>query len=79
MLFLKQPLILPFLYHKSATTYQNDSYKVSNSKLKPELCDCVKTELIKLTASPRWSVSYTPCLCNDIETNLKEICSFGIS
>ena len=35
MLLLKQPLILPFLYHKSATTGQIDSYKVSNSKLKP--------------------------------------------
>ena len=33
---------LPFLYHKSATTSQIDPYKVSNSKLKPDPCNCVK-------------------------------------
>ena len=50
MLFLKPPLILLFLCHKSATTCQIDSYKVSNSKLKPDLCNCVKTEMIEYTA-----------------------------
>ena len=50
MLFLKQPLNLPFLYHKSATTYDIDSNKVSNSNLKPDLCNCLKTKIIKRTA-----------------------------
>ena len=46
MLFLKQPHILPFLCHKSATTDQIDSNKVSNSKLKLDLCNYVITEII---------------------------------
>ena len=50
MLFLKQPLILPFLSHKSATTCQIDSYKVSNSTLKPDLSNCLKTEMIESNA-----------------------------
>ena len=50
---LKQPLILPFLCHKSATTCQIDSYKVSNSKLKPDLCNCVKIEIIEFTTPPQ--------------------------
>ena len=50
MLLLKQPLILPSLYHKSATTSQIDSYKISNAKLKPDRCNCVKTEITKSTA-----------------------------
>ena len=37
VLFLKQPVILPFLCHESATTGQSDSNKVSNSKLKLDL------------------------------------------
>ena len=49
VLFLKEPLILPFLYHKSATTCQICSYKVSNSE--PDLCNCVKTEIIESTGS----------------------------
>ena len=53
MLFLKQPLILPFLYHKSATKCQIDSYKVSNSTLKPDLCKFAKTEMIESTAPPQ--------------------------
>ena len=53
MLFLKQPLILPFLCHKSATTCQIDSYKGSNSKLKPDLCNCVKTEINEYAALPQ--------------------------
>ena len=53
MLFLKQTHILPFLYHKSATTCQTgqvDSYKISNSKLKSGLNNCVKTETTEFTA-----------------------------
>ena len=50
---LKQPLILPFLFHKSATTGQIDSYKVSNSKLKPDLCNCAKSEIIEFMAPPQ--------------------------
>ena len=50
MLSLKQPLILPFLRHKSATTCQIDSNKVSNSKLKLDLC---KSEIIESTAPPK--------------------------
>ena len=53
MLVLKQPLILPFLCHKSATTCQIDPNKVSNSKLKPELCKYVKTEMIDSRAPPQ--------------------------
>ena len=45
--------MLPFLYHKSATTCQNDSNKVSNSKLKSDLCNCVAIEIIEPTASPQ--------------------------
>ena len=50
MLFLKQPLILPFLCHKSVTTCQIDSCEVSNSQLKLHLCIEViesKTEMIE--------------------------------
>ena len=50
MLFLKQPFILPFLCHKSATTCQVDSCEVPNSKMKPDLCNCVKTEIIESMA-----------------------------
>ena len=55
MLFLKQPLILPRLLfcQKSATTRQIDSYKGSNSKLKPDLCNSVKTEMIESIAPPQ--------------------------
>ena len=53
MLFLKQLLILPFLSHKSATTDQIDSYQVSNSKLKLDLCSCVKIVMIEPTAPPQ--------------------------
>ena len=53
MLFLKQPLILSFLCHESATTCQIDSNKASNSKFKPYLCSCVKIELIESTAPPQ--------------------------
>ena len=53
MLFLKQPLILTYLYHRSATICQIDSYKVSNSKLKPDLSNCVKTKMIEHAAPPQ--------------------------
>ena len=55
MLFLRQPLISPFLSHKSATTRQIDSRKVSNSKLKHDVCNCVKTEITEPTAPPQYS------------------------
>ena len=66
MLFLKQPLILPFLYYKSVTTCQIDSNKVSNSKLKLDLLNCVKIEIIESTAPPqqprkRGTIFWTPC------------------
>ena len=51
MLFLKQLLMLPFLCHKSATTCQIDSYKVSNSKLTPDLCHCLKHKMIESKAA----------------------------
>ena len=54
MLLLKQPLILPFLCHKSATTCQIDSYKISNRKLKRDLCNCVKTDIIVSKAPPQF-------------------------
>ena len=55
MLFLQQPLSLHFPYHKSATACQIDSYKVSDSMLKPDLCSCVKTDIIEFTAPPQQS------------------------
>ena len=63
MLFLKQPFILPFLYHESATTSQVDSNKVSNSTLKPELCSCMKLEINESIAPPQQPQSQgTNCL-----------------
>ena len=53
MPFLKKTLILLFLRYKSATICQTDSNKVSNSKLKLDLCNCVETEIIESTAPPR--------------------------
>ena len=53
MLLLGLPLILPFLCHKSAATSQIDSCKGSKSKLKPDLYDCVKTEMIESTTPPQ--------------------------
>ena len=52
MLFLKQPLFLPFLCHRSATTCQIDSNKVSKPKLKLALSNptVYKTEIIESTA-----------------------------
>ena len=51
--FLKQPLIVPFLFHKSGTTCQIDSYKVSNSKLKPDLYNSVKIKIIESAGPPQ--------------------------
>ena len=53
MLFLKQPHILPFLFRRSATTCPIDSNKVSNSRLKPDLCNCVKSGIVESTAPPQ--------------------------
>ena len=53
MLFLKQSFMLSFLCHKSATTCQIDLNKVSISKLKPYLCNCVIIEMIESTAPPQ--------------------------
>ena len=53
MLFLKQPLIFPFLCNKSATIDQIDSNMVSNSQLKPDLSNCAKTAMIESTAPPQ--------------------------
>ena len=69
MLFLKQPLFLPFLCHESATTCQIDSYKFSNSKLEFDLCSCVKIEMIEFTAPPQQPETghkffRTPCVPN---------------
>ena len=47
-------LVLPFLCHKSATTCQVDSSMVSNSKLKPDPCSCVKIEIIESTTPPQY-------------------------
>ena len=53
MLFLGQPLSLAFLYHRSGTICQIDLHKVSNPKLKPDLCNCLKTEIIESTVPPQ--------------------------
>ena len=39
-----------FLSHKSATMCQINLNKVSNSKLRPNLCNYVKTKVIEFTA-----------------------------
>ena len=52
MPFLKRPLILPFLYHKTAPTSQIDSNKVSNSKLKLDLYNLSKIDIIRSAAPP---------------------------
>ena len=44
--------MLPFLYHKLAITCQIDSYKVSNSTLRPDLCNHVKIEVTESIAPP---------------------------
>ena len=53
VLSLREPLILPILCHKSTTTSQIDSFKVSNFKLKPDLYHCVRNELIESAAPPQ--------------------------
>ena len=50
MPFLKQPFILLSLCHKSVTTCQIDSSKVSKFKLKLDVCNCVKVKVIESTA-----------------------------
>ena len=63
---IKATTYLPFLCHKSATTCHIDSYKFSNSKLKSNLCNCVKTNMIEWTAPPQQqhklgTIFGTPC------------------
>ena len=41
VLILNQPMILLFLFHKSATICQIDSNKVSNSTLKSDRYNCI--------------------------------------
>ena len=53
MLFLKQPLILTILCHKSAVPCQIDSNKVFSCKLKLNLGNYVKTEIIESAAPPQ--------------------------
>ena len=53
VLFWKQPLVIPFPSHKSATTSHTNSNRVSNSKLKHGIWNCVKTEMIKYTVPPQ--------------------------
>ena len=53
MLSLKRLLIIPYLCHKSTTTYQTDSNDVAYSTLKSDLCNCVETETIKAIAAPQ--------------------------
>ena len=53
LLFSKQPLTLPSLCHKSVTTSQTDSYKVSNSTVKPNLCNCIKSKMTQSTEPPQ--------------------------
>ena len=50
---MKQSLVFPFFCHISATTRQIESNKVWNSKLKLDLCNCVKTEIIEFIAPPQ--------------------------
>ena len=52
MLFLKQPLIWPFFRYKSAAARQIDSNKLSNSKLKLDLWNRVKSEKSESRAPP---------------------------
>ena len=42
-----------FLCHKSSITCHTESNEVSNSKLKLDLCNCVKTEINESTAPPQ--------------------------
>ena len=66
MLVSKQPLILPFLCHLSATTCQINSFDVSNSKLKPGLCSGAKTEINESTAPPQQQHKWgTLCIQNN--------------
>ena len=62
MPFLTQPLMLPFICHKSATTDQIDLNKASNSKLKPDLCNSLKTEITVYAAPPQQPHVGTSCL-----------------
>ena len=68
MLLLKKPLSLIFLSHKSATTCQTGSNKVSNSKRKLDLCNCVKAKITEYKAPPNFVSLFSICFewtCQD--------------
>ena len=88
MLFLKQLLTLHFLCHKSATTCQIDSNKVSNSKLNLDLCNCINNEITESIAPPqqphkRRTIFVTPCTVKAsdmlVRMYLKDILSFKVT
>ena len=65
---------LLFLRHESAVTFQIDSNRVSNSKLKLDLCSFVKTKVIESTAPPQWphkrvQLFGTPCRFRNLQAN----------
>ena len=53
MLFLKQPLILPFSSINQQPLVRLTQNKVSNSKMKPDLYNCVNIEITEYTAPPQ--------------------------
>ena len=53
MLFLKGLLTLHLLCHKSATTFQIDSYNASSVNLKPDLYSPVRTGMTESIAPPQ--------------------------
>ena len=53
VLFLKQPLIWPFFRYQSAAKCLTDPYKVSNPKLKPDLCNCANSEITESKYPPQ--------------------------
>ena len=53
MPLLQQPYTFYFFYHKSATSYQIISKKVSISMVKPDLCNRVRIETIDTIAPPQ--------------------------
>ena len=54
MLFLIQPLTLPFsAINQQPLVRLTHSCKVTKSKLKLDLCNCVKFEIIESTAPPQ--------------------------
>ena len=75
----------PLLCHKSATTSQIDSNKVSNSKLKLDLFSFIKTDILESTVPPQLPhkrdiislghlVSVTKNVQCDIQTHFWRFC-----